>query len=394
MFLSLIVLTIVSLISFSILLESSKHSTLSDLLSGKPANKYVLISTSVQESKDFYTIYLPVVCQAWLKIHFQPIVVLVLSDSFIRPSNGSSRHFRTRLNLMQLKVIEYLKRMPQVKIYYFTAKPGYDVATGMLARMFVGFMTERYIESDNDFVLLSDSDLVPIDATYYELPTDANVMANQIVIWNAHCCGNLSFRGKSYQQYPMSHIGMTKRHWRRIIQFDMARQSTSLDDATTYSFSSDSIERKLENFYNEANYMKKSAEIERGDRMWSTDQFLMSVSIEEYAHAFGVSLDKRHYKGMRLDRSQSSDSWRSSIDSRFDMLTDAHLYHDHIFVEPDLLSKLYKKLFNDPFVIEILDEYLNQYILIRRLLFNNSNNNNTTNETKNLILVNLEKNLE
>ena len=190
--------------------------------------KYVAISTSIQVEKNFYMFYLPVTCQSWRRIGFEPIIIMVLSeinDSFVdlrtynyyNESQQDSKKINAELTSLQLKVIEYLKRL-QVKIFYMRAFKKYEAQIGMLARIFLGYISKEYIADDNDYIITSDTDLIPINHEYYEFSYKSD---GEITVWNGFCCGIFEFKGEYYNEYAMSHIGMKKYMWRNILTYDV-----------------------------------------------------------------------------------------------------------------------------------------------------------------------------
>jgi hypothetical protein len=188
----------------------------------KPLKKYAALSTNLE--KDFYMFYLPMTCESWRRVGFEPIVIIIISDqsdNFIdltdehRPNLTTivANEIKVTLNQLQLKVIEYLKRL-NVKVFYFKSFPRYEAQLGMLARLFVGYLTTNYVQSEDDFILLTDVDLIPIRHGYYAM----NEASESVKIWNAYCCERFTYKGREYEHYPMSHIGMRKRQWREILE--------------------------------------------------------------------------------------------------------------------------------------------------------------------------------
>lgn len=175
----------------------------------KIINKYVAISSNLDIAKDFYMFYLPVTCQAWRRVGFEPIVILIvpeLGERFVfdvanvaaktkyydddasDDSNTTYDSFKAELNPLQIKVIEYLTFL-RVKIFYLRSLKDYDVILGMLARIFIGYIGHKYVENENDFVILSDTDLIPINEAYYRF----NEKKRSLKCWNAGCCGHFIY---------------------------------------------------------------------------------------------------------------------------------------------------------------------------------------------------------
>lgn len=193
--------------------------------STKSYRKYVAISTSLEFEKDFYLFYLPMTCESWRRIGFEPIIILVLTEvneTFIdlntynhRSEINKNKLISANLSLLQLKVIEYLNRL-QVKIFYLSSFKNYEAQIGMLARLFIGYIGNDYILDDNDYIILGDTDLIPINLNYY----DFDYKNDAITIWNGFCCRKFEYKKVLYREYPMSHIGMRKYMWKNILTYD------------------------------------------------------------------------------------------------------------------------------------------------------------------------------
>ena len=196
-----------------------------NLKSTQSYRKYVAISTSLEFEKDFYLFYLPMTCESWRRIGFEPIIILVLTEvneTFIdlntfnyRSEINKNKLISANLSLLQLKVIEYLNRL-QVKIFYLRSFKNYEAQIGMLARLFIGYISNDYITDDNDYIILGDTDLIPINLEYY----DFEYKNDAITIWNAFCCKKFEHKKFLYREYPMSHIGMRKYMWKNILTYD------------------------------------------------------------------------------------------------------------------------------------------------------------------------------
>ena len=220
----------------------------------KSYRKYVAISTSLEFAKDFYMFYLPMTCESWRRIGFEPIIIMVLSDvdekftdldGFKYKIEINNKQIVAKLSLLQLKVIEYLNRL-QVKIYYLRSFKNYEAQIGMLARLFIGYISRDYIANDNDYIILGDTDLIPINLEYYEFKNDAQL----ITVWNAFCCGNFEYNNENFREYPMSHIGMKKHMWRDILKYDSQFDVFFIDDSLdVITFDRSSIVRVINDFY-------------------------------------------------------------------------------------------------------------------------------------------------
>ena len=138
--------------------------------------KFSVISASLFSESD-YMFNLPFVALAWRRIGIEPIILLVKSNS-TKPSELTN------------KTIEYLDKF-KIKIVYIQSPDGYDVTVAMLSRLFVGLLSESTIK-ENDFILTSDADLIPINKNYYAIDN-----SNHIRAWNAFCCETFVFEKKN-----------------------------------------------------------------------------------------------------------------------------------------------------------------------------------------------------
>lgn len=196
----------------------------------KLQSKYVTLSNNMDFEKDFYMFYLPMVCQGWRQVGFEPIVILVVpqqGDTFVNLSSTSYQYsdekspyeheFNATLNSLDLKVIQYLEYL-NVKVFYMRSFPGYESQLGQLSRLLPGFLSKEYISDENDLIILSDSDLIPVRKSYYTMNEVDHVETNAIKIWNAFCCEPFYHRGREFDHYPMSHVGMRKHQWRYLFE--------------------------------------------------------------------------------------------------------------------------------------------------------------------------------
>ena len=188
--------------------------------------KYVAISTSLEFEKDFYMFYLPVTCQSWRRIGYEPIIIIVINDfnapfldllpyNYYNESQINNKQISANLTLLQLKVIEYLNRL-KVRIFYMRSFKDYESQIAMLARVFIGYISKKYIANDNDYIILSDTDLIPIKHSYYEY----NYTDERITLWNNNFA-HFEFNHEKFELNSMSHIGMKKYMWKNILTYDI-----------------------------------------------------------------------------------------------------------------------------------------------------------------------------
>jgi hypothetical protein len=132
-------------------------------------HQYVAISVYLNISQDYYMFYLPIVCEAWRRVGYEPLILVVIDATLNNEQPSNNQAFRTHLLPLQLKVLEYLRTL-RVNVLYVKALHDYEVTLAMIARIFVGFLSKAYVSNTNAFILLSDADLIPINATFYTAP--------------------------------------------------------------------------------------------------------------------------------------------------------------------------------------------------------------------------------
>ena len=223
--------------------------------------KYVAISTSLEFEKDFYMFYLPMTCESWRRIGFEPIIIIVISgvnDLFVdlqtynyKSEINSNKQIVAKLSRLQLKVIEYLNRL-QLKVFYLKSFRNYEAQIGMLARLFIGYISNEYIANDNDYIILGDTDLIPINPQYYDFKNDSEL----ITVWNAFCCQKFEYNNEIFREYPMSHIGMKKHMWRNILTFDSEFDVFLINSSfNSIGFDRSSIVRVINDFYGQNRFV-------------------------------------------------------------------------------------------------------------------------------------------
>ena len=204
---------------------------------------YAAISIDLDTELEFYLFYLPITCLSWRVVNFEPIILAAISNT-------------TFNNKLVLKTVEYLNYF-NFKIVYLKTVPNYGKMTGMLARLFIGLVDEL---AENDFIFQTDADLLPINKTYYNRFDNTSLIKHFDVSSFQSWMGKFGYNGSSYMMLFMGHIGMTKRQWRDVMQFD---GNTKLNG--------DAILNLVRQFYGNSS-LKKNNEFRRGDDAWFLDQ--------------------------------------------------------------------------------------------------------------------------
>ena len=138
----------------------------------KANRRFVIISVSVDQYKDFYYFNLPITVLAWRKIGIEPLVIVVKTSG-------------QEINPLARKSIEYLELF-RIQLLVIDSEPGYEMTTSMLIRLFVGLVPDHLIR-DDDLIISSDTDLIPVNRNYFKVDT-RKLTHPSVVIWNAFCC--------------------------------------------------------------------------------------------------------------------------------------------------------------------------------------------------------------
>ena len=277
--------------------------------------QYVLLSTSYVTGKDFYAIYLPMVVHAWRRLNFEPILIVVY------PQNSPRKYYAS--NSTFAKVIRYLKKL-QVKIVYMEAVDSYQVVISQCSRLFAGVLPEDIVK-DDDFVIISDADLVPVSESYFR----TSHQREGITVWNSKCCGTFDYQNRVYRMYPMGYIGMSKRTWRQVMELNHAE----------YRLDGKSIVKKLFEIYGQDFKQAK----DKSEQIWYADQMAITILINKYAERNQSALYLRRLTGERMERILS----RSELERLLrnpDWITDAHLFQEDL-VETDYKKGLFREFF-------------------------------------------------
>jgi hypothetical protein len=277
--------------------------------------KYVLISCSTSTSIEFYMFHIPLAVLAWLRIGFEPVVLIVSSDL-------------NMTNKFTAKSVEFLKSL-NISVHFVKADVGYEILTAMVIRLFAGSIP---LFNNEDFILTTDVDLIPIRKAYYKI--DSNF---DIHIWNALCCGTFLHDNKLIQMFPMSHVGMKKSIWKKLMKIsnkDRTELGTNL------------IVESIESAFNSSKgrfKIKKDEEVVVGDENWFLDQKLLSVNINQLIKYSDFKLKLIKYEGIRADRWARNDSLFEK--QYFDQLTDFHSFHYDFKNKWFLMKRLFDNMF-------------------------------------------------
>lgn len=302
--------------------------------------RHAVISVDLDTDLDFYLFYLPITCLSWRLIGFEPLILAIYSDG-------------TKNNSLVGKTVEYLEFF-KIKIIYLKNIAGHNKMLGMLARLLVGLVDQNDIH-DDAFIFQSDADLLPINKSYYNKFDETNSIKVLDVSSFQTPMGKFSYKGKKYRMFYMGHIGMRKKQWREIMNFN--------DNQTNFQLNSKSILNMVKEYYGESK-IKKDEEIVRGDSVWSLDQFILSINIARYLRKTRSNLFENPSNGIKLDREWTDSKWMDVLKNKYDMINDVHLFHDNYLEKLHLLELLLTKMFK----IEdnlILKRYTREFVDIK-----------------------------
>jgi hypothetical protein len=149
-----------------------------------PNRRFAIFACSIHSTIYAYTFYTPIIALSWKRIGYETIVIFV--GDFTLPNVLTSR-----LNLSR----NYLKHVGAY-IIDIQCDSSYSIKVSQLVRIFAGFLPDSIVHDDDD-ILTSDSDLMPLKPSEY-LPT----IGTDGFIFNANCCGEFKRRERSYKMFP------------------------------------------------------------------------------------------------------------------------------------------------------------------------------------------------
>ncbi|CAF1186234.1 unnamed protein product [Adineta steineri] len=316
--------------------------------------RFAIFSSSIHSKLRSYIFYTPIAAAAWQRIGYD--VIVVFAGDFTKKSNAS---LSPQLNVSRT----FLKRLGAYVIN-FQCDISYSIKISQLVRIFAGFLPDTII-NDTDYILTTDSDIIPILKQDYELKENTDGF-----IFNAFCCGIYQRRNKTYDMYPMSHICLPKQFWRNIFLESIQRQelvksNLSLSDSILLSdkapFSIDTI-----NLYTRHEFRQiYDSNMTKGDTAWYMDQVYSSMLLNDYCEKHSnIKIDKRKHDSKRLDPNLPFHMWEPS---RLKTYGDAHVIHDEIFGSYRWLSfkNLLYFLFNSSLANDFNDYYKQFTLLLR-----------------------------
>jgi hypothetical protein len=312
----------------------------------KTHKRFSVFACSIHSSTVAYTFYAPLTAAGWQRVGYKVIVIFV--GDFRLAEASSSRLIATR---------RLLRRMGAI-VLNIQCDKSYATKISQLVRVFVGLFPTDLVD-DEDGIITTDSDLMPIDNRQYE----SNINSDGFLI-NSHCCGNFQRRGKTYRMLAMSHIFLTKKTWRALLLESVQRAellslNSSLDLLSSEApFSFDTI-----NLYAQHEFqLMYNQDMTKGDSAWFMDQILCSMLLTDYRQNHPNLIIEERNLTERLDRDFGILLWNKTS---FEQFGDAHLPHDDVFIpyKWDILNNLLRFLFTSS-QVNLFNKYYQLYNIV------------------------------
>jgi len=164
--------------------NESKDGLVSPRIDLNKTKHFVIVSIDLNSNKDYYIFLLPYLVLAWRRVNYEPIFLFIVEKR---------KQHLTNKKLEQLSKTTEILRFLNATILKVPSNEKYPFMIPMIIRLFIGILPQDLV-NDEDFVITSDADLIPISKNYY-------VPSNQtpITIWNAFCCKKFDFKSKYSQ---------------------------------------------------------------------------------------------------------------------------------------------------------------------------------------------------
>lgn len=342
------VLLFLSILAFLLIIiewrsQSKQVSQLKVTISTKNNNittRYVVMSCTITNQQqhnaskiNHYCFYLPITIHFWKRLGYKALVIVSIT-------NG------VELNAYDRIFFNYLNQIDDILVFNITSpNDAATVIVSTIGRVFAAGLKHNDLIND-DFLLTSDSDLLPIDSRYYFFTN-----LSHIYILNAFCCGEFKHLNRFYQIYPIGHIGMPIKLWKKVMDIDedFKFNSENIVNVTEYSLGLD---------LNLSNYI-----FNKTSEFWQLDQKLISFRVEEYVEKMMIHkiFHKSAFAGLRLDRSNSLEKWANINANNVLIYTDSHLFDSNVLEKWYLVLRLVKVLLNQDHVRHI-ESYVNEYM--------------------------------
>ena len=146
-------------------------------------NSKKLVVISIDLNKVYHMFLLPYLTLAWRRVNYEPIFLFVIENE---------NQYLTNKKLRQLQKTTEVLNLLNVTILKIPSNEKYAFMIPMIIRLFSGILPDNLV-NDDDFILTSDADLIPINKNFYFYTNKT-----YIKIWNAFCCEAFEFKSKYY----------------------------------------------------------------------------------------------------------------------------------------------------------------------------------------------------
>src|SRR5262245_48110159 len=180
--------------------------------SGLAKDRFVVYSS---DTRDYYSFFLPIAARAWSRMGYKPISLLYGNRDLWMSDPKTA---------LILELIEPISTVRHVSIL-----PGWSVfAIAASSRLFAAALPEM---SDDDYLMTSDVDMIPLDRAYFS----QHDLSRSFAFLSADGYGDCSEGAPG--QLPMCYLGGWASRWRdvlglttRDIDFEIARASAGWVD--------------------------------------------------------------------------------------------------------------------------------------------------------------------
>lgn len=286
------------------------------------SRRFALMSLSAVDNRTFHhALYVPVCALAWRRLNYEPLVMILANN-------------KSDLNKLTRRVVRSLEYL-NVRVFYVpVARKRSRSELSFLGRLFGGILPDSIVR-DDDFIVTTDTDLIPISREYFSL-----INTRAITILDAKW--KYFTHREKFHNLPESlgsYIGMIKSQWRDVMRLTLRDQLTGF-----------TIAKKSKQIYGG---IKKTEKLE--DRL---DQQVITLAMSEYTKSSPVKVNRRVLVGLRIDKGVKL-LWNGML-SKFDQVTDAHLFHSDSFEHRSKLFKLFNKLFSsniNQYLVTYMDDF-------------------------------------
>ena len=255
------------------------------------SRKYAVISFTDDKKGVDYAYLAPFAVAAWKRIGWSSIVVHVKTQ-------------QQDVSIAMTTLQNAVSALDPTALFLTIPTRTENAATvAQLVRLFIASLDHI---ADDDVLLTSDADILPISRKAYELdPVDVmNVL-------NADCCGSINVGAHKVLMQPMTNVIGTKRNWRKLMELSLVQDLSHLDMQKWLS------DHKFEQFPN-------SSVIKGENDLWYMDQRILSLRL----HHSPVPVKKipRKTSEDRVDRIYA-ETWPSRISlADLEQKTDLHAW--------------------------------------------------------------------